>query len=764
MKSDTRLGPNTASKDILARCMATEDISVEHRADSPTAYFDVENRVLCLPVWKDMDNSIYDMLVGHEVSHALHTPAEGWQDFVGKGAGSSTRHMFINVVEDARIERLIKDKFPGIRRDFASAYKSLHSQDLFEIDGKNLNDLPLIDRLNLYFKVGLFGLEDISFSADEKQYVKRMAETQSFEDVIQLASDLYDLYKDEQDEQQPDQNQESSPESGDESGDESGEGSESQDDQDGDQDGAGQGEGDEESGEDSGQSQEDDTDDGESAESEQGENSDDSQSNGEGEEDSSLDYDDYTNDPSGAGSTQHNYEKGVDNYRDENAGEYSYKTLPNMDVDSIIVDYKLIEELWTALSNSERSSNDRVITRINEHRQELNKFQNQSKPVVNHMLQQFQMKQAADASKRTSIAKTGVLDTITMINYRWSEDIFVKNEVHSDGKNHGIVMFLDWSGSMHGILKDTVKQLLILVEFCRKAGIPYEVYAFSSTLYHPESGAVDRWSDEYKAMRKEAQDLRGDQFTKIDDTDIEPHTFQLYNFLSSQMSTREYKTALTNFWNLAHECASYTGHYPSCLDTGCTPLNEAIIAALDIVPAFQRTNGVQIVNTVFLTDGEGHGIGIEQYRYGSGSGNNKSFLRDKKTRRTYEVAKNGRDSETQILLSLPKDRTGCNTIGIRLHSSKTIKDLRYRYWSHDTDNNFEKAYKDYSKNNFATTDEIGYDENFIVKGDLKVEFDALENIADDASYTKLKNAFMKGNTNKKSSRVIASRIIDIIAY
>ena len=99
----------TASKDILARCMATEDISVQHSASAETAAFDTESRTLILPVWEDMDNAVYDMLVGHEVSHALHTPMDGWQDFIGEGPGSRMRHMFVNVVEDARIERLIKD-------------------------------------------------------------------------------------------------------------------------------------------------------------------------------------------------------------------------------------------------------------------------------------------------------------------------------------------------------------------------------------------------------------------------------------------------------------------------------------------------------------------------------------------------------------------------------------------------------------------------------------------------------------------------------
>ena len=125
----------TTSKDILARAMAQEDITVQHSASAQTAAFDVQNRCLILPVWKDMDNSMYDMLVGHEVSHALHTPAQGWQDFVGN---SGMRHMFVNVVEDARIERMIKAKFPGLRRDFAAAYASLHDRDLFEISNKDV--------------------------------------------------------------------------------------------------------------------------------------------------------------------------------------------------------------------------------------------------------------------------------------------------------------------------------------------------------------------------------------------------------------------------------------------------------------------------------------------------------------------------------------------------------------------------------------------------------------------------------------------------
>ena len=66
---------STSSKDILARAMAQEDITVQHSASAQTAAFDVQNRCLILPVWKDMDNAMYDMLhnqhLGLQQNHTL---------------------------------------------------------------------------------------------------------------------------------------------------------------------------------------------------------------------------------------------------------------------------------------------------------------------------------------------------------------------------------------------------------------------------------------------------------------------------------------------------------------------------------------------------------------------------------------------------------------------------------------------------------------------------------------------------------------------
>ena len=91
---------------------------------------------------------------------------------------------------------------------------------------------------------------------------------------------------------------------------------------------------------------------------------------------------------------------------------------------------------------------------------------------VNHMVQQFEMKKSADAYARQQTHKTGVLDTNRLHNYKLTDDIFLRQSITPDGKCHGMVMYLDWSGSMADISFETVKQIITLVQFCRKVQIP----------------------------------------------------------------------------------------------------------------------------------------------------------------------------------------------------------------------------------------------------------------------------------------------------
>ena len=166
---------NLAAKSALAKLMAAENIAVEINPSAPTASFDLEQRRLTLPVW-DVEGDAYDMLVGHEVSHALYSPQTGkeLQDACAKI--DAKRPMlakdYLNVVEDARIERLIKMDYPGLRKSFAAGYREFMARDLFGLAKKPVEDLPLIDRINLQYKIGW--LIEVPFTKEELALVQRV--------------------------------------------------------------------------------------------------------------------------------------------------------------------------------------------------------------------------------------------------------------------------------------------------------------------------------------------------------------------------------------------------------------------------------------------------------------------------------------------------------------------------------------------------------------------------------------------------------------
>ena len=170
-------------KSQLAKLLATEDLMVEHK-NVETAQFNVHTRVLQLPNW-NTSNRVYDSLVAHEVGHALFTP--------DVDPPKSVPHTFINITEDARIEKLMKRKYMGLAKTFYRGYNELADNDFFEIDGKDLDTLNLADRVNLYFKIGSF--VNISFSSTETPIVNLIKNAETFEEAVSAAEALYNFCK-----------------------------------------------------------------------------------------------------------------------------------------------------------------------------------------------------------------------------------------------------------------------------------------------------------------------------------------------------------------------------------------------------------------------------------------------------------------------------------------------------------------------------------------------------------------------------------------
>ena len=171
------------NKSTLAKLLAEEDIFVVHKK-MDTAYFNAKSRELGLPIWKDeeMTKDIYDLMVCHEIAHALWTPL----DMLEKAQVRKINHSFVNIVEDARIERMVQDRYPGSVAVFNRGYRDLTAKDFFGIADKDVSELNLIDRINLFFKK-----QKVEFTAEEKVWVKRVAETKTPEDVLNLSEELY---------------------------------------------------------------------------------------------------------------------------------------------------------------------------------------------------------------------------------------------------------------------------------------------------------------------------------------------------------------------------------------------------------------------------------------------------------------------------------------------------------------------------------------------------------------------------------------------
>ena len=176
-------------KSQLAKLLATEDLIVEHRKVE-TACFNVHTRVLTLPMWERASGTVYDLLVGHEVGHALFTPDENWIKY------KKIPPQFVNVVEDARIEKLMKRKYPGLAKTFYRGYKELNDEDFFSISDESVADFNLADRANLYFKVGNF--LDLSFTEEEMAIIRMIGGCEDFDDVLLAAEVLYKYCKKQQ--------------------------------------------------------------------------------------------------------------------------------------------------------------------------------------------------------------------------------------------------------------------------------------------------------------------------------------------------------------------------------------------------------------------------------------------------------------------------------------------------------------------------------------------------------------------------------------
>ena len=426
---------------------------------------------------------------------------------------------------------------------------------------------------------------------------------------------------------------------------------------------------------------------------------------------------------------------------------FVYLTMPTVNYDKAIHDFKTVIADWRdEVAGKKRSWHGGGLdgNAFSVARQHMIKWKMKEKETISFMVKEFEQRKAAELYARINIAKTGVIDTNKLHSYKYNDDIFRRLATIPKGKNHGFVMFLDWSGSMAYGLDSTMKQLFSLCLFCKQIGVPFEVYAFK-----------DAASESPFSYLNKQNVIKGDRLV-------------LRNFLSSRMNTEELNFAMTVLWHCSH------GNYLASDGMGGTPLNDAIMISPKIVQDFTVRNKLEITNVIWLTDGESNGAaGVANETTPNPGGYRSSrryFYTDKETGKTYDYEPYGWSStrnNTATLLRILKDKTGCNLVGFLLYNGSFSRVNNEFNVSNGNPEAYNVARKYWSDNKYYPIKSAGYDEYYIIdvramqedKNEL-----AIDNTGDKKmTVRRMATAFSKFAQKKTVNRVLLRSFVDRIA-
>ena len=402
-KDDTMINLNV--KGTLAKLLASENITVQHNKVQ-TASFDVKNRILTLPIFKEQSGDVYDMLIAHECSHALFTPYEEWE-----GITDSELRSYVNVIEDTRIDKLIQAKYPGVVKNYMNGFDILEKKNFFGLMGKDVNkDLMIIDKINIRSKS--LNRVPFSFSEQDNQWLTKVDKVVTFADVLNLAKEMLAWQKEQVEEMQklPNFDELSIVKSYDLGNDE-----DDFDDEEFDTQPSGN-EGD----------QSDEKNDFNNFGDQKADDEKEAEQEGASEKLDEKSDEQKSGSPeqygSGAGGepakkllkavTDQSYEESKSELLDKKSPGFTYGNLPEANLKSI-VDYKTYFKIFEKYRIDQRQYNYNDASYMSWLKDTLKKFKSDNKKTVMYLVKEFEMKKAATAYKRASTDKTGIIDPLT---------------------------------------------------------------------------------------------------------------------------------------------------------------------------------------------------------------------------------------------------------------------------------------------------------------------------------------------------------------
>ena len=722
------------NKGILPKLLAKENITIQH-GNYHTAWFDIKNRVLGLPMWKDMGKDVYDLLIGHEVGHALETPYEGWHDSPEQLEGCP--RSYINVIEDARIERKVKTRYPGLVHSFSKGYRKLFDDEFFgDLSDIDWNQTKLIDKINLKAKIG--NLIDVPFNSEEQVFMDRAMTTDSFDEVVQLCRDILQYTKENQEELlNPPKPEESENDEENNNEDPTNMGHDDMENNDEEQDDSEQN-----------SKTQANTEEGEAEKTDAEQN----QVSYGGDEDVSI--------------TDENYRRSEEKLLDEkSSGVKIVCNEFNKDLrKKVIIDYKTIAKgrikaMKRTMDYLKHIPDDvywerRGLENLEMADREYAGYIKEVKRNVNYAVKEFEMKKAAYRYTRSRTARTGSIDVNKLWSYKTNDDIFNRVTQLADAKNHGMFMLIDFSGSMSGTMSKVLDQLIHTILFCKAVNIPFDVYGFTTTNYNLTD--------------------RNDQM----DSEVYHDNLSLVQQISSELKKKDYEEALKFLHTrmvMEREYSNIRIGQFGCKyeDYGSTPLNVALMVSTRLISKFRAKHNIENMNLVVMTDGETNGVNV----YKNSELNDKRFdrisdyyadeyilhLDGKKV-----ISKDSRRRMTKALIKNLSKNYGVTTLGFFLANDnwdyrRKIEEVGYETKAIMEDHKKE-CQKMMTKQKVCTfNDVLGYDQFYILKS-KQFDTEADEFIVDEnASKGKLTQAFKKHSKSKKLNKSLLTNFGKAVA-
>jgi hypothetical protein len=616
------------SKRAVANLMARENITVQVIDGLDTAKFSPELRILQVPNWTGLTVEQCDLLMSHEIGHGLFTSRTA-----GKGLKPGL-FSYLNIIEDARIERRMKGAFPGLAPTFFKGYREFHTNGPI-LKGTNtalinpktgeqvaIASMKLIDRINLHYKIGAFAT--VPFTAEERVWLSRIDKATSTEDCLTIARELHKLAKerDTKEQQQNPSNQpnpskgpkqeETEESDSDNSQDQDASDGESQDgdeDESDDQNGAGdtsdEEDEDEKDGEGAGDEDEDekDADGGNSADGESDENdedeSDEAKSKSDGDNPHGQDQQKDASNAAGANDdpsadTDDQTQEGLKNIAAKAGTSVVQHLLYPVLNDEVMKDRIVMARDFAEKAHKTLAANGVAASEL----EALEGIWNdQFLMTAKHMALEFERRKNAKCLANVKTAKSGKLDLTKLSQYRWTEDLFKRSMTVPNGKSHGIVMMIDGSGSMSSQFAAVIDQTLLFAVFAFQVNIPFEAYMFSDAAAQDANGNPIRFSFVSQGLNTFTLGESGRLIGLVNTTTDRA------GFKRQIRALLAVKTAYDRKANVSQELSGAVHQIPDAALCG-TPLFTGMMIAERIVARMKNQQKLDKTTFIVITDGE----------------------------------------------------------------------------------------------------------------------------------------------------------------